>query len=229
MKHTRTSVSSRATGKGYSLVEIIIALSLLSMAMVGIMGFSTESARNLFVNEQKNMINRDIRMVTARMSDDARQSNYFLIYRSFKADDRENPGDRRSEGLNGDFMVLVYQGIPAIEQGSSGLTMGPVPTERIVGYYRSPGSNDPSSLGPVRRFDIAITGSNRFKAIEELLPSESLASTHMTVLELSQGLADGRLFYNYRGLCVMINGKIVHGVSAKRITDTYNFTIAPRG
>lgn len=226
MNLTRTTIPR---GKGYTLVEIIIALSLLTVLMAGVMGFSTESVRSLFVNEQKNMINRDIRKLTSQMSNDARQANYFIIYPSFETKDRDSAADRRTEGLAGDFMILVYQGAPTIQQSANGYVMGPIPVERIVGYYRSANPNDPNSLGPVRRFDIAITGANRFKPIEELLPSVDAASSHRMVLELSQGLADGKLFYNYRGHCIMVNGKIVHGVSAKRVTDTYNFTISPRG
>jgi len=49
------------------------------------------------------------------------------------------------------------------------------------------------------------------------------------VIELSRGLADERLFYNFWGRSVMVNGQIHHGNDAKRVTETYNFTISPRG
>ncbi len=215
---------------GYTLVEAVIAVSLLSMAMVGIMAFSTESTRNLFVNEQKNLINKDIRMLTSQMSHDARQANYFLLYSSYNTSDRNAPEDRRTEGQSGDFMVLVYQGDPVIQiVNGVGNINDPLPVERLVGYYRAADPNVTGSLGPVRRFDITISGSDRFRPVEEILPAYTDMHTHPTVLELSQGLADGRLFYNYRARSVMVNGKIVHGVAAKRVTDTYNFTISPRG
>ena len=48
-------------------------------------------------------------------------------------------------------------------------------------------------------------------------------------MELARGLANESLFSNLRDLTIIVNGEIVHGNNAKRVTDTYNFTISPRG
>jgi len=57
----------------------------------------------------------------------------------------------------------------------------------------------------------------------------TLNAESTNVVQLSEGLADGRLFYNFKNRTVMINGKIIHGNQAKWVTDTYNFSISPRG
>jgi hypothetical protein len=49
------------------------------------------------------------------------------------------------------------------------------------------------------------------------------------VVELAKGLADNQLFSNFRERTIIVNGEIVHGSAAKRVTDTYNFTVSPRG
>ena len=51
--------------------------------------------------------------------------------------------------------------------------------------------------------------------------------SHM--LELAKGLANERLFYNYRDHSIVVNGQILHGNAARSVTNTYNFTISPRG
>ena len=70
---------------------------------------------------------------------------------------------------------------------------------------------------------------DRYNTIESLIPAISTVGTHETIVELSEGLADGKLFYNFRERSIMVNGQIYHGNDYKRVTDTYNFTISPRG
>jgi hypothetical protein len=43
------------------------------------------------------------------------------------------------------------------------------------------------------------------------------------------GLSNRYNFYNYQNKSVITRAKIVHGNRAKRVTNTYNFTITPRG
>ena len=51
------------------------------------------------------------------------------------------------------------------------------------------------------------------------------------MIELSEGLSDGRLFHNFYGRSVMVNGEIIQdtGKGARVASNTYNFTISPRG
>ncbi len=105
---------------------------------------------------------------------------------------------------------------------------------RIVGYYRAPpDAADASSEGPVRKFDLRFTPSTS-AAIHTLLPDRSTYSTNPEVIEISRGLANGSLFYNVRNKSIMVNGEIVHrgglgNTRYERATNTYNFTISPRG
>lgn len=226
--HYPTTRTGRRSGsaRGFTLLEAIIAMSLVSIAMAMILGFFVETTTSSFISEEKNKINHDIRKLTNEMATNARQANYFLLYSSFQAADRANVASRLFSGNSGDFLVLVYQG----DRDPSVSITAPRPTERIIGYYRAPSNpNDPSSVGPVRRFIIDIHPDDQFEPIESLLPPVSQINAFSEVIELSEGLADQRLFYNFWDRSVMINGKIIHGNDAKQVTDTYNFTISPRG
>lgn len=211
-----------------TITELMIAVTILGFAMMMALGFFTESVKATFVSEQKNLINNDIRKLTGELSGIARQANYFLLYDSFASQDRNGSDDRRHNGRAGDFLVFVFQEEPDIENP----LFAPLPVSRLVGYYRSPENpSEPTSMGPVRKFEIDVDAPSDPTdppTVESLLPPESSSANHTEVLALSEGLADNRLFYNFGNGSAMINGKIVHGVEAKRVTDTYNFTITTR-
>lgn len=224
MKPSPDSPRRRAS-KAFTLVEVLIAVTGLSVLMMIFTGVYLDSYQIAFVSDERNQINRDIRTVTGELSQFARASNYFLLYKSFDNTDHDAASDQLIEGNSGDFLVLVFQGEADI------FDLNKVrPTTRIIGYFRAPSDpNDPSSSGPVRKFDLSIASANQDKPIEALLPDAANANSFPKVIELSEGLADGHLFFNLWGRSVMVNGKILHGNAAKRVTDTYNFTVSPRG
>lgn len=230
MKTTGTDKSLRC--RGMTLLEIMIVVSLLGVISAMALGFFVESIKATFTSEQKNLINRDIRQLTAELSEAARQANFTLLYESFEKADRDSVSDRLLDGNSGDFLVFGFQDEPDLSVSVN----APQPITRLIGYYRAPEDpGDPDSMGPVRTFDTGLlaTPSDPLDppSPEELLEdlfTDSPSDEHASVVELSEGLADKRLFYNLGGRTIMVNGKIVHGVEAKRVTDTYNFTIATR-
>ncbi len=141
---------------------------------------------------------------------------------------------RKRDGESGDFLLLISYGDDLAPYDSGSGTKYPddidytKPITKLVGYFRSV-EDATAQTGPVRKFVIYPTGNNQYKPVEELIPDPSQANGFPVVIELSKGLANQRLFYNYRDTSIMVNGQIIHGTSAKRVTDTYNFTISPRG
>jgi prepilin-type N-terminal cleavage/methylation domain-containing protein len=221
MKTERKPIQKPHTSRGFTLPEVMVSATILTVLLGIFINIFLDTSQIAFVSDERNQINRDIRTLTAEMSHYARSSNYFAIYPSFAEADRDEAEDQLLEGNSGDFLVLVYQGEPPNLQ-----VLSIRPTTRIVGYYRAA---DAANQGPVRKFDIEIPASRQDLPLEELLPSASAINAYAQVIELSEGLANGRLFYNLWGTSVMINGKIIHGNAAKRVTDTYNFTVSPRG
>lgn len=226
---TARPVRTTHTAKGYTLVELMIAVGIAVVILSMVLGFFIETTKSTFFSEQKNAINRDIRALTSEMADNAREANYFLLYRSIQPEDRDNENDRLFEGNAGDLLVLIYQKDPA------GHINDPRPTDRIIIYYRDPEDpNDPTSVGPVVKAEWDVPNADEELSIEELLfdMGDLIAYGYIEpeeVVEISEGLANHRLFFNFWNRSVMINGKIVHGSAAKRITNTYNFSISPRG
>lgn len=266
--------------RGFTLVELMVTMTIVGLAMAGITTFFIDSSRVLFTSEAKNEINQDIRKLTNEMTLEARNANYFAIYEAFNKDMRKVSADvdkddpsyfdpnnwyigvvtdwefeqgqvplseeavpdeieprsffRKRDGQSGDFLILVTYGDDLVPYDTPDGLKHPhdrdytKPIKRIIGYYRSV-ENDEEQTGPVRKFEVLPQGDDRFKNIEELLPSPENASSYPVVVELSRGLANKRLFYNFRDRSVMVNGQIYHGNAAKEVTDTYNFTISPRG
>lgn len=215
--------------RAYTLTEILITMGVLGFLFAGLMPFFLQSSTSFFITEQKLRVNNDIRKFTSEMADHAREANHYLIYPSFAATDRDAEPDRRRDGQSGDLMVLVFYESPT---GTPPFITRPI--GRIVGYYRASSDfTDPTAEGPVRKFDsdvdswgITLPSTN---AIEALLPSAASAGSFRQVIELSRGLADQRLFYNFHNRSIMVKGEILHGDAIKRVSNTYNFTVSPRG
>ncbi len=226
MKQNNFNNTARA---GFTLTELMITLTIFGMVMAGIGSFFFTTNKMLFTNTAKLQINRDIRAITNEMTDNARNANHFTLYDSFY-DSFRNPTPpvtgadfRQRDAEADDLVVFIFYGVDPAPWDT---TLPPI--ERIVGYYRS--IDDPvANTGPIRKFDINILVANQNDPVEDLIPAISTVGDHETIVELSEGLANERLFYNFRERSIMVNGQIYHGNNAKRVTDTYNFTISPRG
>lgn len=218
--------------RGMTLVEILISMALASMFSVAAIMVFIQVINTYHYEVGKLMVNKDIRALTSQMTDNATYANYFLVMPSYSnrtetfevtaADgttEKVTVDSAVNDGESGDCLLLVFKDVADDTKVS-----------RLVGYYRSPNDpTDPSSEGPVRRFEIAISPSSS-APIWTLMPPVDAAEKFPQVIELSEGLADGNLFYNYRDRSVMVKGKIIHqGSLVKRATNTYNFTISPRG
>lgn len=211
--------------KAFTLTEILIAGAIGVVATAGVLAFFIHNLNTYHLTAGKLMVNRDIRKLTSEMSEEARNANYFRIYPSFtkRYDDINNnnaqdtgeelPGGLTS-GRAGDFLVLYFlDPTGAIDSSKNRIVV------RTVGYYRAPLSV--GGPGPVRKFILTTNPTT--------LPTVSAINDYPEIVELSQGLASGCLFQN-AGKSIVIRGEIQHpGSLVRRATNTYNFTISPRG
>lgn len=195
---------------GYTLVEILITLGVFGFAIAGALGLFLQSLNIFHYDTGKLGVNRDIRAFTSEMSDNATYSNFFVIYPSFT--DRTAPVN---DGVSGDFLVLVFRD-----------PLNSTRIERLVGYYRAAA---PGVEGPVRKFVQNFSPSST-STVESLLPGAAAINSFPEVIEVSRGLSNGRLFYNFYDRSIMVKGEIIHrGTATRRATNTYNFTVSPRG
>lgn len=222
MKRIRDSHQSTDRKKaGYTLVEVLVASTVTGLIVAGALGFYMTTYKIGFVNQERNRINADMRRFTGQLIRDGRQASYFVLYRSIDEESRDKPNDRKHDGQSGDLLVFVST------EESSDITE-PSRIKEFVAYYRAPELSGDDELAPVRRYEQVFEDSKAVE-IESLLPTRSEFLISDQVIELSKGLADERLFYNFWGRSVMVNGQIHHGNEAKRVTETYNFTVSPRG
>ncbi|WP_309399901.1 PilW family protein [Cerasicoccus maritimus] len=218
--------SSRA---GFTLTELLIALVVVSLLSAGLIGFMLDVARGIFWGTEKAAISEDVRSFTMRLAAEARSSNAAVIYSSFATEDRDTGSDRRDDGQSGDCLVLI--------------TTEPYPDTDSPEHYTSAAiyfrtvSDDDSGVGPVYRIEWKATSASNYvnasdNTLEELLASiaPNDEGDYQVVVELSRGVADGRLFTNYQqGKITVVNGEILHGNNAQEVTNTYNLSISPRG
>lgn len=221
------------TKSGYTLVEIMIAMAIMVSVLAMSMGFLTESTLINFRSSAKNEINRELRNVINNMAIEAKQANLFLMYASAADADRHDRGDRLRPNESGDALLLVFKG-PHVP--SADVIRDPRPITRMIMYYRDSNTvQDGVAWGPVMRWDkdfssSPVTDADEIRDLEALIPAiGTLRNESRQVVAFSEGLVNGRLFFNYQNRTVMINGRIRHGNEAKWITDTYNFSISPRG
>lgn len=90
-----------------------------------------------------------------------------------------------------------------------------------------------TSWGAVFPATLSDSGASGTTTIEALLPPATVtwskAAEFRIVLHDVSGLSNGYSFYNYENKSIITRAKILHGNLAKRVTNTYNFTITPRG
>lgn len=222
---------------GFTFIEIMISMSIMLTVSAMSLNFLVETGRLNFTSAEKNDINRELRNIVDRLATEAKQSNLFVIYESAEDSDRVNIADRVKTGGSGDAILLVFKSAYA-DMDALGVDplRDPRPITRLILYYRSTISTENGvGRGPVRRWERdysnnPVTDTASIHNLETLLPTlATLDSESIEVVALSEGLADGRLFYNYQSRTAMVNGKIIHGNNAKWVTDTYNFSISPRG
>jgi prepilin-type N-terminal cleavage/methylation domain-containing protein len=219
--------------RGFTLVEMMIALTIMGLASVGILRFLVQGLKVYNYDSGRIKVNKDIRSFTEELSTNAVYSNYFRIYPTFSnrsATSGSTTIDGNiNDGQSGDMLVLVY--------ADTDLTTGKTTINRLVGYYRDPADpTDPTSTGPVRKFDRVISPAvdPTVTPIYSILNSNvatTTAHTNPIVLQLAQGLANGSLFYDFYDRSVMVKGQIIEstGMTYRRAINTYNFTVSPRG
>jgi len=223
--------------RGFTLVEIMVAMTLMLMISAGMLRVFLQVLNTYYYDTAKLQINHDIRTFTAAMSENATYANYFKIFPAYNNLTRStttlvNPNDPDqgyttamtdtsvNDGQSGDCLVLVYKDLT-----------NDTLISRIMVYFRSP---DPvTNIGPVRVMDLAITPSSNLPLFQ-LIPDIPDPTIYPIVVQLSQDVATGKLFYDYHDRSIIVKGNILQrggllNSAHATATDTYNFTVSPRG
>jgi prepilin-type N-terminal cleavage/methylation domain-containing protein len=232
MHSPRTSSRRRARARGFTLVEIMVAVTIMGFAVLGVLRFLVQGLNIYYYDTGRIKVNKDIRSFTDQMTSNAVFANYFRVYSNFTTRSTTTGNVTTDAGVNdgqsGDFLVLV--------SGTVDATTGKTNITQLVGYYRDPADpTNPTSTGPVRTFKVAFstpidpTTNPLYSILNTYVPTTS-AHTNPIVLQLAQGLCNGSLFYDFYDRSVMVKGQIIEqGNEFRRAVNTYNFTVSPRG
>ena len=214
--------------RGFSLVEVLIATTILSIMLVAILGLFLNLMASYKYNTFRLSINKDVRTFTDEFTDTATYANYYVILADFSTRTTGATGSEvlawMADGESGDCVVFVFK-------DATDDTM----IKRIVGYYHDP---DASGLGPVRKFETIFSPTVAGTSLWTLLPATSTLHTNPDIISAGTiGKAtgtstSGRLFYNFFNRSVMVKGQITYTSNdgfTRRAVSTYNFTVSPRG
>ena len=224
--------------RAFTLVETLVSLGLIGLVGVIAASFLRQSLTIYYYDSGRIQINRDIRSFTEEMATNAVFSSYFMIFKDFSTRSASSNGNTidaaMADGQSGDFAVLIFVTQPDTTTGKSYIN-------KLVGYYRDTTSaitndpNAPAGTGPVRKFTLSIPN---FDPSTSTSPISTLLNTYMPttnagsnpiVVQLAQGLADGKLFYDFQDRSILIRGQIIEkGTVTRRAVSTYNFAVTPR-
>lgn len=178
------------------------------------------------------------------------------IRRDLNGNGTVNLADRLQAGQEGSFVVFVYYDDPYFDSRlydadpTNNPSLMTVDVDRIVGYWIAPNrvysgetalyafDTDDYQTGAStwqapwgQTFPVTLTGA---VTVESLLPPATKVWAINNAMEIIvndlEGLTTNSLFFeNFQNRSMLIRAKILHGYQAKRVTNTYNFTITPRG
>jgi len=225
---------------GFTLVEMLVGTTIFGIITIGLLRVFIQALSIYYYDTGRILVNHDIRKFTSEMTENATYANYFKIFPAYTnlsrtVDTLVNANDPDqgfttaitdssvNDGISGDCLVLVYKDATDDRK-----------IERLIAYFRAPTNPaDATSTGPVRKMDLKITPSSTLDVFR-LIPEISDPTIYPEVIELSRGLANGKLFYNYYDKAIIVKGEIIHkgsflNTKNASATNTYNFTVSPRG
>jgi len=231
--HFDSTPSLLARKRGFTLVEVVIASTIALLVVGAVVQTTLTVGRILFDSTAKLEITRDIRGFTSHLSRDTWSARDYRIFAA--------PEDltARFSGQTGDVLALIWAVATPLETAVAGSDYDYF-YDRIIIYARMV-DDEAVNTGPVmryeRRFNLpgASGGGTRASQtsiadlVADILDSENL-DNQREIVEITRGLADERLFFHSRtGRSITLNGEIYHGNAARQVSNTYNFTINPRG
>ena len=225
----RSTGLRRSPVHGFTLVEVLIATTILIIMVTAILSFFINMMKSYKYNTFRLEINRDVRTFTNEMTSVATQANYFVILSDFSTRTTGTSPNFSlasiADGDSGDCLLLVFKD-----------DSDDTKIQRLVGYYHDPDATTLS--GPVRKFDLTISPTVSGSSLWTLMPDTTTLHTNPDIISAGTvGRAtgttnSGKLFYNFYNRSVMVKGQITYTSSdglTRRAGSTYNFTVSPRG
>ena len=250
-------MKTNRSARGFTLVEIMITVTLMGFIMAGVMTFYLQNVRSMYASEQRLKLAGEIKRFSNELVVQASRSNQFVLFKSARAVDFDGTGgpndtndtvrqiidiDNPTNPLHpaGDFVVFIYYEIPKpAAQPFHRIT-------KLEGYYLN--AINAGTLGALRKIVIDLSGAPSTNTVEAILKANWSTAQFTTYFPNARGLAvpeviDGvptnnaasaRLFYMSDARNVIISGQIyssnkeVTTGDFKTYTNTFSFNVTPR-
>lgn len=235
--------------RGFTLVEIMVALAVTGLLMGGVMAFYIQSLKSMYASDQRLKLAGQINRFSNELIVQASRSNQFILFKSPQPADFDgtnlapDSGDSDRQSITaaadgtplhpaGDFAIFVYYEIPKPVQDPV------LPHHRIKkleGYFLD--ATNAGDIGLVKKVVIDLSAAPSIDSVEAILTANWTTTAKFTsYFHMVRGLAtpeviDGtpvdstttaspRLFYMSAARNVIITGQI-YTSNAKIVTNDW--------
>lgn len=243
---------------GFTLVELLIAMTVGGMLLAGVMSFYIQNLKGMYAADQRIKLAGQINRFSNELIVQASRSNQFVLFKSAAAADFDGtnsaPDSGDSDRQNivsidegdplhpaGDFVVFVHYEIPKPTSQTAHRI------SRVEGYFLN--TTTAGGTGQVRKVVIDLSGAPSTDSVEKILTDHwATTAVFSNYFPLVRGLAlpeviDGtavsgtpspRLFYMSATRNVIITGQIFSSNKNtntndwKTYTNSFCFNITPR-
>lgn len=229
----------RTQHAGFSLVEIIVTVGLVSLLSTGVMMFYIESLKSGNASEQQIKLVSTTRKLSSELIFTGSRAHELILYNSTAPADRGpagTPGIRKIV-LNeetetdaddvcptGNFAVFVFYELPKPASSAK------YRISRLVGYYLETADSGPPSL---MRMTIDLGSSPSTDPVETILTNNwstaerQVMAPRVSPLALSDGYDDSttpQLFYKRANQNIAVCGQLLHSATDKNTKDRRSYT-----
>jgi len=182
----------------FSLVEVMIAGSILAVLGVGIYAFSVPISRSLLSANLANNLAQKNRNSLLFLSRDARNADAVLLYERFTGENEPRVKRRNQEG--GNLLVFAY-----LDHENDDPSDGIVPYRSVICYFLDDGgAGSQTALYRVEvTIDPSIYGGGSDPELEDFIPTTKDNAT--VVFQEADGLVEGNAFYKLAANSVMVS------------------------
>lgn len=185
MKCMNANENLKRKDQGFTLVEIMVSMSIFVAVLGMILSFYTQSYATLFKTEAALNANASTRTFLAHLLNHGRSADSFAVYDHAKANLTES--DRVDTHDAGDFIAFA----------ETELTATGTEYTNIIGYNVVPRAGD--SYFDIEIFDYSVPSGDQAKPFDEIVSQAFKVSQKRTVFTFVKRIGDNGMFVNVDG------------------------------
>lgn len=213
---THTGTHSFGKRRAFTLVEILIALSIGLLVLAGTFTAYFFTSKTFAMDMGRTLVNRDIRTLRNELVDDVAYCNRLEVYNSYST--RTKYTDSNGN-ISGNFILCITEIYDETDKVNK--------IDKVVGYYQ--GAADAAGQTPLYRFAVKNCNAAVTTNVLTLIPATSGHKERITnCVGLNPG---GKIFRNYMnsnaGISVFAR-MVEKGAVTKTASGSMYFTVVRR-